>query len=316
MLLPLFKSLADETRLRLLNLLSRGEFTVQDLTEMLDMGQSRISRHLKILLDAGLLAVKRQGTWSYYRIAPAPGWIEKFWSLLSSQLQELSAGHDDLVRMSRLLERQKAVNRDFFDRHAQQWDLLKQEALPLPPYRIDLLQLLGSGGLLVEIGVGTGELLPTMAGNWQKIIGIDQSQAMLDEARRRPAPAATSEIELRLGEMANLPVADGQADQVLMNMVLHHAPQPRRVLLEAARILAPGGRLVIAELTRHDQDWTREVLADVWLGFTEDELILLLEESGFTNLTIQHLPSSGRRHGVLLATGSLPENTSRSRNNG
>jgi ubiquinone/menaquinone biosynthesis C-methylase UbiE/DNA-binding transcriptional ArsR family regulator len=304
MLLHLFKALADETRLRLLNLLARGEFTVQELTGILGMGQSRISRHLKILHAAGLLALKRQGTWSYYRILPATAWTEEFWTLLAPQLHGLAAGPDDLVRMSQLFERQKVANRDFFDRHARQWDLLKQTALPLVPYRQQLLQLLGAGQRLVELGIGTGELLPQLAATWQQIIGVDQSQAMLDEARRRSAALTGAEIELRLGELATLPVADALADAVLMNMVLHHAPQPKRVLLDAARILLPGGRLMIAELVRHDQDWTREALADVWLGFTVDELHGWLEECGFTDISIETMPPLGQQHGVLLAVGT------------
>jgi ArsR family transcriptional regulator len=310
MLLPLFKSLADETRLRLLNLLARGEFTVQELTEILGMGQSRISRHLKILHDAGLLALKRQGTWSYYRIQPASAWIEEFWDLLMPQLYTLAAGPGDLVRMTRLFERQKAANRDFFDRHARQWDLLKQTALPLVPYRQQLLQQLGSGGLLVELGIGTGELLPQLATAWQKIVGVDQSQAMLDEARRRSVAIHDTEIELRLGELATLPVADALADAVLMNMVLHHAPQPKRVLQDVARVLLPAGRLVVAELVRHDQDWTRDALADVWLGFTVDELHGWLVECGYTDISIETLPPLGQQHGVLLV-GAVKSSTAK-----
>jgi len=304
MLLTLFKSLADETRLRLLNLLSRGELTVQDLTEILSMGQSRISRHLKILHDAGLLAVKRQGTWSYYRVDPASAWIDSFWKLLLPELSSLSSAHGDLVRMGQLFERQKSANRDFFDRHARQWDLLKQQALPLVRYDRDLLQLLGSGQLLVEVGIGTGELLPRLSAGWQKVIGIDQSQAMLDEARRRADEGSCPDLELRLGEMATLPVADSQADAVLMNMVLHHAPQPRRVLADATRILRPGGRLVIADLARHNQDWTRDALADVWLGFTEEELGSWLTEAGFEKIEVKLLPQDGPLNGILLVKAS------------
>jgi ubiquinone/menaquinone biosynthesis C-methylase UbiE/predicted transcriptional regulator len=306
MLLSLFKSLADETRLRLLNQLARGEFTVQELTEILAMGQSRISRHLKILHDAGLLTVKRQGTWSYYRVAPASDWIDDFWQLLTPQLQQLSEAPADLVRMTQLFERQKSANRDFFDRHARQWDLLKQNALPLVTYRQELLQLIGSGQRLVEVGVGTGELLSCLIDNWQSLIGIDQSQAMLAEARNRIFDRAASTIDLRLGEMTALPVADAQADVVLMNMVLHHAPQPRRVLADAVRILAPGGRLVLADLIRHTQDWTREALADVWLGFAPEEITGWLNETGFTNIVIKQLPPQGQLNGILLATASQP----------
>jgi len=304
MLLALFKSLADETRLRLLNLLSRGELTVQELTEILAMGQSRISHHLKVLHDAGLLAVKRQGTWSYYRVDPATAWTGSIWELLRPQLSQLATAHGDLVRMGQLFERRKSANRDFFDRHARQWDLMKQQSMPLVRYDRELLQLLGSGQLLVEVGIGTGELLPRLTEGWQKVIGIDQSQAMLDEARRRANAEICPDLELRLGEMATLPVADALADAVLMNMVLHHAPQPRLVLEDAVRVLRPDGRLVIADLSRHNQDWTRDVLADVWLGFTEEELGGWLVEVGFESVEIKLLPQDGPMNGILLAIAS------------
>lgn len=309
--MPLFKALADETRLRLLNLLSRGEFTVQDLTEILAMGQSRISRHLKILHQAGLLTVRRQGTWSYYRFEPSDSWIEQFCALLLPQLRQLAAGPADLLRMSQLLEQQKLASREFFDRHARQWDRLKLQILPLVDYRSELLRLLGAGEVLVEVGIGTGELLPELAEGWRRIVGVDQSRAMLEEAGRRAS--ATAEVDLRLGEMEALPVADARADAVLMNMVLHHAVQPQQVLQEAVRILVPGGRLVIAELIRHDQDWARESLADVWLGFTREELADWMNQVGLTDIEIRPLPQQGQSHGILLAAGRKTKNLSRRR---
>lgn len=303
MLLPMFKALADETRLRLLNLLSRGEFTVQELTEILAMGQSRISRHLKILHQAGLLAVRRQGTWSYYRLEPDGVWRKQLFDLLRPQLQKLATGPADLLRLSQQLERQKLASREFFDRHARQWDLLKQQVLPLVTYRPELLRMLGSGKLLVEVGIGTGELLPELAKGWGTILGVDQSRAMLEEAGRRTAAGTAGEIELRLGEMDALPIADARADAVLMNMVLHHALQPLRVLQEAIRVLVPGGRLVIADLVRHDQDWAREALADVWLGFTRDELSDWMDQVGLREIKIRLLPQQDQRYGILLAAG-------------
>lgn len=309
MLLPLFKSLADATRLRLLHLLAHGEFTVQELTAILGMGQSRISRHLKILHDAGLLAVSRQGTWSYYRIAPQPGWTASFWQLLKPALASLDQGPADLRQMAKLCEERQRADREFFDRHARQWDVMKQAALQLPPYRERLLQLLGGGEKLVEIGVGTGGLLPVLAETWQEVVGIDHSRAMLDEATGQCRGIAAARIELRLGEMSHLPLPDAAADAVLMNMVLHHAPRPQQVLEEVARVLRPGGRLLIADLVRHQQDWTRELLADLWLGFAAEELQGWLCAAEFSETTNELIAAEPPQHGVLLVTARKPLTT-------
>jgi len=302
MLLSLFKSLADETRLRLLNILAHGELSVQDLTDILQMGQSRISRHLKILHQAGLVTLQRQGTWSYYRLASCEGWLGEFRRLLEPQLGRLPDGGGDLLRMTRLMERKQAANRDFFNRHARQWDELKQASLPLISYQGALLERIGGGDLLVEIGLGTGSLLPRLSPQWRRLIGIDQSPAMLAEAGRRVQSLEGCEIELRLGEMAALPLPDGQAEAVLMNMVLHHASQPARVLQDVRRVLRPGGRLVLADLPAHDCDWAREVLADVWLGFDPAELARWLKTSGFEVLSIETLAGDSQHQGVLLVS--------------
>jgi len=307
MLLPLFKSLADGTRLRLLHLLAHGEFTVQELTGILGMGQSRISRHLKILHEAGLLAVSRQGTWSYYRIAPEPGWTESFWQLLKPALATLEEGPADLRLLAGLCEERQRANRDFFDRHARQWDAMKQSVLQLPSYRAPLLERLGSGARLVEVGVGTGELLPELARRWQSVIGIDHSREMLEVAAGPCRELPPGQVELRLGEMGHLPLPAAAADAVLMNMVLHHAPRPQQVLAEMQRVLKPGGRLLVADLQRHQQDWTRELLADLWLGFGRDELQDWLAAAGFENIESQLIAGPASQHGVLLVTAEKPK---------
>jgi len=306
MLLPLFKSLADATRLRLLNLLAHGEFTVGELTGILGMGQSRISRHLKILLEAGLLSVSRHGTWSYYRIAPQPDWTEGFWQLLKPALASLPQGAEDLRLLARLFDARQQANREFFDRHARQWDALKQSVLQLPPYRELLLRRLGGGDVLLEVGVGTGELLPELVRGWQQVVGIDHSPAMLDEARRQCRHLGPDRVDLRLGNMSHLPMQDAAVEAVLMNMVLHHASRPQQALAEALRVLTPGGRLLVADLQRHQQDLARELLADLWLGFSSDELQAWLAAAGFESITSEMIEADAAQHCVLLVTARKP----------
>lgn len=302
-MLNILKALADPIRLRLLAILARGEQTVQDLTVVLGLGQSRISHHLKVLLEAGLLAVQPQGTWKYYRLAPEGEFLQQLWPVIAARLETVAGATEDLQSLNRLHAHRRQQSKDFFETHARKWDTMARKLLPTADYAGELLAVLGGGDRLIEVGVGTGELLPRLASDWSRIIGIDQSQAMLEMAGQRSFTTGDAAIELRLGEMSHLPVADAQADAVLMNMVLHHATQPLQVLAETVRVLRPGGKLVIADLVRHSQDWARESLADVWLGFTDDELRGWLVEAGFVDISIQHQSAASGQQEVLLASG-------------
>ncbi len=280
-MLDTFKALADVTRLRLIGVLSMGEFTVQELTVVLTMGQSRISRHLKILSDVGILSVKRQGTWAYYRLKGDNKLFLEIWPAMEPLLNDLASRVQDLERVSEVLETRRQRSREFFDRHARQWDDFSRNLLSIPPYLDALNHEIPACRMIVEVGVGTGNVLSTLSRKAQCVVGVDHSPAMLDEARTRVRQDGLSGVEFRLGEMSHLPVGDKDADCLLLNMVLHHAPQPDRVFQEARRILSPGGRLVIADLQRHEQDWVREKLADQWLGFERTELESWLAGTGF-----------------------------------
>lgn len=302
-MLELLKSLADPCRLRLVAVLLRGEFTVQELTLMFAMGQSRISRHLKILAEAGVLSVKRQGTWSYYRVGDGNPLFNALLPALEQGLERLPQREEDLAALARILEERRSRSREFFDRHALQWDDLCRALLPLPDYRERLVAALPVGIPILEVGVGTGALLPELVACGRTVIGVDHSAAMLDEARRRVEAAGLDGVELRLGEMAHLPLPDRSVGCVVVNMVLHHAPDPQAVLREVARVLLPGGLLLIADLARHEHEWARERLADQWLGFEGEELHHWLQAAGFGEVGIETMVAEGTE-GVLLARGN------------
>ncbi len=304
-MLTLLKSLADPCRLRLVDLLLRGEFTVQELTRMLGMGQSRISRHLKILTEAGVLNVKRQGTWSYYRAGEGNPLFAAMLPALEQGLARLPEREDDLAALARILEERRSRSQQFFDRNALQWDDLCRALLPVSDYLERLMAAVPDKVPVLEVGVGTGSLLLELATGARQVIGVDHSPAMLEEARRRVEAAGLEKVELRLGEMTHLPLPNESVGCVVVNMVLHHAPDPPAVLREIRRVLAPDGLLLVADLTRHEREWVREQLADQWLGFEEDELRVWLQSAGFEATTMERIAPAAGREGVLLVRGAI-----------
>jgi ubiquinone/menaquinone biosynthesis C-methylase UbiE len=300
MVLETLKALADPSRLRLVNILGHGEFTVQELTSILAMGQSRISWHLKIMTDAGVLALKKQGTWSYYRLADAP-----FFAAVRPLLERFLAPEEhreDLDRLAAVLDARRRRSQEFFERHARQWDHLVREVLPTADYRQALLEAIPACERLLEVGVGTGNLLAALSRKGREVIGVDHSPAMLDQARSRLAIDALPGIDLRLGEMTHLPLPDASVAAALINMVLHHAAQPALVLGEAARVLTAGGTLVIADLLRHDREWVRERMADQWLGFEREEIASWLAAAGFSLQTFDKLVGRDGALDVFICT--------------
>ena len=299
-MIDLLKALADPCRLRLVAVLLRGEFTVQELTRILGMGQSRISRHLKILTEAGVLSVKRQGTWSYYRAGEENAFFCAIRPVFERELERLPERGIDQAALALALEARRKRSLEFFDRHAGQWDSLSRTILPVPDYREFLMKLVPEVSTLLEVGVGTGALLPLLAGRAPRVIGVDHSPAMLDEARRRLAADGEQGVELRLGEMTHLPLSDGDAGCVVANMVLHHAADPLAVLREICRVLKPRGAVVLADLARHEREWAREQLADQWLGFEVEELQGWLKMAGFENIEVQWVGAAIGEEDVLL----------------
>ncbi|NJD90498.1 MAG: metalloregulator ArsR/SmtB family transcription factor [Geobacter sp.] len=303
-MLALFKAMADPCRLRLIAVLLGGEFTVQELTRIFAMGQSRISHHLKTLTEAGLLAVKRQGTWSYYRVGEANQLFAAMLPLLKGELEQLPERTADLAAVAAVLEERRRRSQEFFDRNARQWDDLANTVLPVPEYRQRLLAMVPRGGSLLEIGVGSGALLMELAAVGAKVIGVDHSPAMLEESRRRVAESGLAIVELRLGEMSHLPLPDASVGTVVAAMVLHHAPDPVAVLTEIGRVLTSGGMLLLADLARHEREWAREQLADQWLGFDEVEVTGWLTSAGFVDVNCERMIGWAGQESVLLISAA------------
>ncbi len=303
-MIEIFKALADPCRLRLTAVLLSGEFTVQELTSIMGMGQSRISRHLKILTEAGVLTVKRQGTWSYYRAGEGNSFFGAIRPAFERNMEELPERSRDLAAVAAVLDERRRRSQEFFDRHARQWDDLARTLLPVPEYRPRLLDQVPEGITVLEIGIGTGGLLTELGARASKVIGVDHSPAMLEEARHRLMSSGVSGVELRLGEMSHLPLPDASVGCVVANMVLHHAADPARVLAEIRRVLIPGGLLLLADLARHERETAREQLADQWLGFEEAELESWLAMAGYVDVFCQRIEGNNSQEAVLVVKAS------------
>jgi ArsR family transcriptional regulator len=303
-MVEIFKALSDPCRLRLVAILLRGEFTVQELTDIIGTGQSRISHHLKTLSEAGILIVKRQGTWSYYRVSDVNQFFSSLLEVIEPQLEQLPERPLDMTAVAKVLEARRRKSQEFFDLHARHWDELSSRLLPLPLYQERLLDVVPRCANLLEIGAGTGELLLKLAEVAGMIIGVDHSQAMLDEARRKVAAQGVANIELRLGEMNHLPLPDSSVDCVVANMVLHHAADPLAVITEIKRVLNVGGILLIADLARHEREAARDQLADQWLGFELEELDEWLTTAGFVDLVFDRLDGLTGQESVLIVKGT------------
>lgn len=281
--LKVYKALADATRLRLVRLLGRGGLSVNEIIEVLQMGQSRISRHLKILAEAGLVSSRREGTWSYYQAdqESEDPLLAEVLALLQRHEQELPAVEADLQALEGVVERRKARTRRFFDSIRDPREFPQHQSLDGAFYRQAVLALLPQAcGVTLDLGTGVGLLLPALQERATRVIAVDSSTAMLELARQT-AGLQGGRCEFRLGDLEHLPVADGEVDTAVACMVLHHLSDPPKALAEAHRALREGGELVIVDLHQHKDESLRQSMADLWLGFRPDEVKGWLRKLGF-----------------------------------
>lgn len=283
-----FKTLSDETRLRLLNILDFREFNVQELMGILDMGQSRISRHLRLLLESGLIESRRDGLWSFYRaVDHDPG--RRFSDSIRYLFEEESIYRQDLERAEELLRTGKLQSKRFFDSVASNWEIMKRSIIGELDLVGEIVKRVPAANSVADLGCGSGTLLERIAGSMRTLIGVDSSREMLAEAAKR-LDRNGSQIDLRIGELEHLPLRDGETEVAIINLVLHHLRNPRQGLLEARRILRPGGTLILADFHKHEQEMMRSRYGDHWLGFPAEEVESWLEDTGIRIDDHHHYP--------------------------
>ncbi|HEY0523706.1 MAG TPA: metalloregulator ArsR/SmtB family transcription factor [Stellaceae bacterium] len=296
--LAALRAAAESTRLRLLLLLSRGELTVGDLTQILGQSQPRVSRHLKLLCEAGLLDRFREGNRVFYRLADHGSGRE-----VARRLVELVPGHDALVvldaeRFAALTAARAEAAHAYFRRNAAQWDRIRSLYVDDREVERALCDLLppglgpGAARDLLDIGTGTGRMLELFAPRVERAVGIDLSREMLAVARVNLERARLGNCSVRQGDMYQLPLPGGSFDAVLLHQVLHYAERPAAVLAEAARVLRPGGRLIVIDFAPHEMEELRAEHEHRRLGFADGEVAGWLRVAGLEAGEVRHLPGS------------------------
>ncbi|MBW3623608.1 MAG: metalloregulator ArsR/SmtB family transcription factor [Armatimonadetes bacterium] len=284
-MLKWLRLLGDTARVRILRLLAREDLSVAELQEILGMGQSRISMQLSQLKGAGFVEVRRSGQKSIYRLSVPPGAQGILSEVLENGAAEIpECAHDD-ESLRLILKRRKDHLRGYFDelagrfgRHyvpGRSWKALSEMLLYLLPPLV-----------IADLGAGEGTLALLMARRAERVIAVDSSEKMVEYGRGLIERHGIRNLEYRRGDMEELPIGPGEVDLVLIHQALHHALHPQQVLAEAWRVLRPGGRIAVLDLLKHDFEAAHEVYADVWLGFSEVELMKMLRAAGFIQIDL------------------------------
>ncbi len=276
------RAAAEATRLRILVLCAHGELSVSDLTAILGQSQPRVSRHLKLLCEAGLLDRFREGTYAWFRLAERGACADLARTLVDLIPPDDTALALDLKRLEALKRTRAAAAAAYFSENAARWDEIRSLHIADSEVEQALAALLPEGriGDLLDLGTGTGRILAVLADRAQRAVGIDLSREMLAVARANLDRAGLRHAQVRQGDLYQLPLADASFDVAVMHQVLHFLEEPAAALAEAARVLRPGGRLLIADFAPHDLATLRTDHAHRWPGFSDAEVTGWLRLAG------------------------------------
>lgn len=293
-------SLTDPTRIRLLRLLERQELGVMELCQILLLPQSTVSRHLKILTERGWLRIRQQGAVNLYGLSESAG-TEDFstlWFPVREQCETWPAIRQDHERLNHLMEKRRKAADLFFRKAAAGWDQLRDEMYGKELTFQVLLSLLPSHWVVADLGCGTGQVSLALAPCVKRVIAVDQSPEMLSKAQSAIGEAGN--VEVRAGDLENVPIQDGECHAALLLLVLSYVERPEQVIREASRILRPGGRLVVVDLCDHLREDFQQRMGQLWLGFEKKILGRYFRDNGFRSHKISVLPTNDSAKGPPL----------------
>jgi ubiquinone/menaquinone biosynthesis C-methylase UbiE/DNA-binding HxlR family transcriptional regulator len=301
-LLTKLKALGEPTRLRIVTLLLRGELTVSEVMQVLGQSQPRVSRHLKLLADAGLCERYPEGGWVFYRLARS-----RVGERLAALLEEMARGDDpeiarDLSRLNEVRRLRAETAQKYFEVAAGEWARIR--GLHFSEVAVETAMLEAAGDrhfkLHLDVGTGTGRMLEIFAGRAEDGMGVDLSREMLTVARSKMSEAGLANRLVRQADATALPLETGSADLITVHQVLHYIAQPRRAIAEWARVLAPGGLLLLADFEAHDFENFYTEYHHAHLGFERADLRAWLKEAGLKSIKVQPLEASSRDGGLTV----------------
>jgi SAM-dependent methyltransferase len=291
--------LAEPTRCRILQLVDAHELTVSELCSILQLPQSTVSRHLKVLADGGWVAARRDGTSHLYELADGlDGPARELWALVRAQVADSTDCQQDRRRLDAVLSERRSRSLEFFSASAGAWDPLRNELFG-PRFDLQaLLAFVDPSWTIGDLGCGTGSTSEMLAPFVAQVVAVDGSPAMLAAARERLRPFPN--VSLREGELERLPLADRSLDAATLFLTLHHVPEPEAVLRDVRRVLRTGGRCAVVDMLPHGREEYRRDMGHVWLGFSEEHIVRLLTETGFEEVRWRPLPPHPDARGPAL----------------
>jgi ArsR family transcriptional regulator len=302
-ILERLSALADPTRSRLLLLLDRHELTVGELCTALQLPQSTVSRHLKTLADEGWVSARAEGTSRRYAMPASTldPTSRGLWQLVRDQVIETPSARQDRARAERVLQERRTTSQAFFASTAGQWDRVRADLFGERTDLASLAALVEPASVVGDLGCGTGQTTAALAPFVARVLAVDDSDAMLAAARERVGHHAN--VELRAGRLESLPIDDDAAlDVAVQSLVLHLVVDPAAVLREAARVLRPGGCLLVVDMEPHEREEYRTTMGHLWLGFSEAQVSTWLTDAGFAPPRIVPLPPDPQAKGPALFT--------------
>ena len=303
-MVDVLKAVAETTRLRILFLLDKGDLTVSDITKILGQSQPRVSRHLRLLMEARLIERYQEGAWAYFSLSSCSLRREMLKIVLQHIDVEDNLINADLMRLGEVKKERSLAAAAYFSKNAHDWDKLRLLHVPDNTVEQTMVELVGTTPFqsMLDIGTGTGSLLKLFAPLYTRAIGIDNNRDMLAVARVNLDKAGVSNAQVRLGDVANLPVEKETFNLVTIYQVLHFLSDPEVAIFEAARVMRPGARLIIVDYAPHGLEYLHEKYAHVRMGFSDSQMEYWLDKAGLTlEKTLSFQPQqNGNTKGLTL----------------